>query len=69
MCVCPHPTWQSLRREEEMRIADNCQMLMIKACHIKQKRFEAVIGAKGASTKYWAKAVNTYVHVILFLFL
>lgn len=31
--------------------------------HIK-KRLEAIIAAKGASTKYRAKAVNTCVHVI-----
>ncbi len=35
--VClPHPTWQSLRGEEvRRRMADNCQMLMSKACRIK----------------------------------
>ncbi len=43
MCVCPHPTWQSLRGEEvRRRIADNYQMLLSKACRIKQKRLEAV---------------------------
>ncbi len=39
----PHPTWQSLRGEEvRRRTADNCQMLMSKACRIKQKRVETV---------------------------
>ncbi len=38
----PHPTWQSLRGEEVRRLADNCQMLMCKACRIKQKRLETV---------------------------
>ncbi len=39
----PHPTWKSLRGEEvRRRIADNCQMLMSKACRIKLKRLEAV---------------------------
>ncbi len=39
----PHPTWQSLRGEEvRRRMADNCQMLMSKACRIKQKRLETV---------------------------
>ncbi len=39
MCVCPHPTWKSLRGEEVRRqMADNCQMLMNKACHIKQTK-------------------------------
>ncbi len=39
----PHPTWQSLRGEElRWRMADNCQMLMSKACRIKQKRLETV---------------------------
>ena len=35
-------------------------------------RLKAVIAAKGASTKYWVKGLNTYVNVIfqfLFLFL
>ncbi len=32
------------------------------------KRLEAVIVARGASTKYWAKAVNTYVHVIFIFY-
>ncbi len=39
----PHPTWQSLRGGlGRWRMADNCQMLMSKACHIKQKRLETV---------------------------
>ncbi len=39
----PHPTWQSLRGEEvRRRMADYCQMLMSKACRIKQKRVETV---------------------------
>ncbi len=32
------------------------------------KRLEAVIAAKGASTKYWVKGLNTYVNVILEFF-
>jgi len=32
------------------------------------KRLEAVIAAKGASTKYWAKAVNIYVHVTFYYY-
>ncbi len=43
MCICPHPTWQSLRGEEvRRRMADNCQILMCNTCRIKQKRLEAV---------------------------
>ncbi len=39
MCICPHPAWQSLRGEQvRRRMADNCQMLMRKACHVKQKK-------------------------------
>ncbi len=65
MCICPHPTWQSLRGEEmRRRIADNCQMLMNKACRIKQKK---TWGCKGASDKYWVKGLNTYA-MYLFLF-
>ncbi len=33
------------------------------------KRLEAVIGAKGASTKYWVKAVNTYSMYMWFIFI
>ncbi len=39
---------------------------MSKAYHIIPKRFEAVIGAKAASTKYWA--MNTYVYAIYLFF-
>ncbi len=55
MCICPHPTWQSLRGEEvRRRMADNWQMLMSKACRIKLKN---TWGCKGTSAKY---LVNTY---------
>ncbi len=58
MCICPHPTWQSLRGEEARRImADNCQMMTCKACHIIHKQ---TWGCKGASAKYWVKGLNTY---------
>ncbi len=58
MCICPHPTWQSLRGEEvRRRIADNCQILMCKACHIIPKK---TWGCKGDSAKYWVKGMNTY---------
>ncbi len=57
MCLCPHPTWQILRGEEVRRMADNCQMLMRKTCHIKQKK---TWGCKGASGKYLYKCMNTY---------
>ncbi len=58
MCVCPHPTWQSLRGEEVRRkIADNCQMLMSKAWRIIPKN---TWGCKATSAKYWIKGMNTY---------
>ncbi len=58
MCVCPHPTWKSLRGEEVRRtIADNCQMMMSKACRIKLKK---TWGCKGTSAKYLVKGMNTY---------
>ncbi len=34
----PHPTWQSLRGEEVRRMADNCEMMIIKACCIIPKK-------------------------------
>ncbi len=58
MCICPHPTWQSLRGEEvRRRLADNCQNLMRKACHIKPKK---TWDCKGASAKYLVNGMNTY---------
>jgi hypothetical protein len=33
------------------------------------RRIEAVIAAKGATTKYWVKGLNTYVNVFLFLYI
>ncbi len=54
----PHPTWQSLRREEmRRRMVDNFQIPMCKACRIiPQKTW----GCKGASAKYWVKGMKTY---------
>ncbi len=50
----PNPTWQSLRGEEvRRRMADNCQILMCKACCIIPKK---TWGCKGTSAKY----MNTY---------
>ncbi len=37
-CICPHPTWQSLRHKEMRKMADNCQILKCKACHIIPKK-------------------------------
>ncbi len=63
----PHPTWQSLRGEEvRRRMAANCQILMRKACRIKQKK---TWDCKGASDKYWVKGMNTYAMYFSFLFL
>ncbi len=69
MCICLHPTWQSLKGEEVRRkIADNWQMLMSKACRIKQKK---TWGCKGASAKYLVIfSLNTYaMYLFEFLFL
>ncbi len=66
MWICPHPTCQSLRREEmRRRMADNCQMLMSKACRIKQKK---TWDCKGASAKYLVKDMNTYAMYLFQLF-
>ncbi len=47
--IQPDRAWEVRRR-----IADNCQMLMSKACRIKQKRLEAVkvlqLNIKGTNT-------------------
>ncbi len=43
MYIFPHPTWQSLRHEDmRRRMANNCQILMCKACLIIPKTLEAV---------------------------
>ncbi len=47
-------------------MADNYQMLMSKACRIKQKRLEAV---KGASAKYLVKGMSTYAMYLFEFFL
>ncbi len=58
MCVCPQPTWKSLRDEEvRRRMAGNCQMLMSKACCVIPKN---TWGCNGTSAKYWIKGLNTY---------
>lgn len=55
-----HPTWWSFWSSAKKKL-----------CLVSySKRRVAVTAAKGASTKYWAKAVNTHVHVtIYFIFL
>ncbi len=59
MWVCPHPTWQSLRGEEVRRtMADNCKILMCKACRIIPQKTR---GCEGGSAKYErVKGMNTY---------
>ncbi len=64
MWICPHPTWQSLRGEEmRRRMADNCQMLMSKACRIIPQN---TWGCKGA----WATELRVWIlmHVLNFYF-
>ncbi len=56
--------WEVKRWGEEWQIIAKWWWSKLVVSYL--KRFEAIIGAKGASTKYWAKAVNTYVHVIFF---
>ncbi len=57
---------RSCREEWEKLPKNRCAKLV--ASYL--KRPKTVIGANGASTKYWAKAVNAYVQVIcLFYFL
>ncbi len=64
MCICPHPTWKSLRGEQvRWRMADICQMLMSKSCHIISKN---TWGCKGVSPKYWVKGTNVYFSFSIF---
>ncbi len=54
-----HPTWQnwrgSARRNGRGSPKSRCENLL----HLSQKRLMAVLNQKGASTKYWAKGLNT----------
>jgi hypothetical protein len=60
----PYPTWQALdricREEWEKLPKYRCAKLV----ESYPRRLEAVIAAKGASTKYWVKGLNTCVNVI-----
>ncbi len=51
--IQPDRAWEVKRWGEEW---PNCQMLMIKACLIKQKK---TWGSKGVSVKYLVKGMNT----------
>ncbi len=56
----PHPTWQSLRGEEvRRRMADNCQMLMSKACRIIPKKLSAEL-------RVWILMQCTYSSLFIF---
>ncbi len=63
----PHPTWQSLRGEEvRRRMANNCQMLMSKACRTKQKSLEAVKVLQLNGMKVWIYLCNVLISVFFF---
>src|SRR4029434_3254883 len=73
----PHSTWWSLRGPAKKN-GRNCPKIGVpyegtrnyhKLVASYSKRLEVVIAAKGASTKYSAKAVNTYVRVIFSFFI
>ncbi len=63
MCICPHPTWQSLRGEEmRRRMADHFQMLMRKACFCGSVVEHCVSSAKVVGSiprehTYWEKCI------------
>ncbi len=60
MCICPHSTWQSLRgKEVRRRMADNCQMLMSKACRIIHKKLSAEL-------RVWILMQCTYSSLFIF---
>ena len=61
----PHPAWQSLRRSAEK---NGRQARFAKLGTSYPKKLEAVITAKGASTKYWVMDLNTYANVIFQFF-
>ncbi len=58
MCICPHPTWQSLRGEEwgeDWQIIAKCWW-----AKLKQNQTKKTWGCKSASAKYLVKGMNTY---------
>jgi uncharacterized paraquat-inducible protein A len=67
-------TWQSLKgsaekngRNSQIQVCQSCSIIPKKTrcCNHCQTRLDAVITAKGASTKFWVKGLKTYVNVIL----
>ena len=59
--IQPHRAWEDLQR----RMGETPQIQVCQACVASYpRRPEAVIAAKGASTKYWVKGLNPYVNVI-----
>ncbi len=68
MCVCPHPTWQSLRRKKmRRRMVDNCQILMCKSCQY-PKRLETVkVLQLSTELRVWILIQCAY--LIFFMFL
>ena len=63
MSIQPDKAWEDLQR----RMTENPQIQVCKACRIILKK--AVITAKGASTKYWVKGLNTYVNASFSFFI
>jgi hypothetical protein len=58
--IQPDRDWENLQR----RMGETPQIRCAKLVASYPGRLEAVITTKGASTKYWAKGLNTYVNMI-----
>ena len=61
LLVQPDRAWEDLQRRNGEKLPKyRCAKLVVSY----PRRFKAVIAAKGASTKYWVKGLNTYVYKI-----
>ncbi len=67
MCVCPHPTWKSLRGEEVKRWGDKWQI--IAKCWWTKRVTSNKQKTWGTSAKYLVRGMNTYaMYLFEFLF-
>ncbi len=67
-CVCPHPTWKSLRGEEVKRWGDKWQI--IAKCWWTKRVTSNKQKTWGTSVKYLVRGMNTYaMYLFEFLFL
>lgn len=67
--IPPDKAWEDQQRDEWQKIPKSRCAKLIASYSDDSRRLKTVISAKGASTKYWLKGLNTYVNVIFQVFL